>query len=297
MISRVTERTLIADFTSSVSRLQRQQAEAQAALSSQKKLREPSDDPVGAARSTQLRGETKELGAYHDSVGLGSATLGAQDGVLGEVHDIMIRARELAAGLSGGLTTPAARQTAAAEVTELEKGLLALGNTTVAGRYVFGGLATNGPVFTSFDDPGFTPATAYTGSSTPFAVRTARDETVRITTSGGAVFGSSLQAVDDLRQTLAAGNDPVASLTTLDAAAEDIRQERASVGGRLVRLQTRDQEIGSATTTAKTLLSGVEDADLTETVTQLAQVKNALEATLTAGSSLLHTTILDYLKL
>ena len=201
------------------------------------------------------------------------------------------------AGLSGGLTTPVARQTAAEEVTELEKGLLALGNTTVAGRYVFGGLATTGPVFTSFDDPAFAPATAYTGSPTPFAVRTARDETVRLTTSGGAVFGSSLQAIDDLRQTLAAGNDPVASLATLGTAAEDIRQERASVGGRLVRLQSRDQEIGSAITTAKTLLSDVEDADLTETVTQLAQVRNALEATLTAGATLLQTTILDYLKL
>jgi flagellar hook-associated protein 3 FlgL len=297
MVSRVTERTLITDFTNSVSRLRRQQADAQAALSSQKRLREPSDDPVGTARSTRLRGETKELGAYRDSVGLGAATLGAEDAVLGEAHDILIRAREIATGMSGGLTTPEARQTAAEEVSELERGLLALGNTTVAGRYIFGGLSTTGPVFTSLDDPGFTPGTAYTGSTTPFAVRTARDETIRLTTSGGDVFGSSLQALDDLRQTLAAGNDPVASLTTLESAANDIRQERASVGGRLARLQTRDQEIGSAIVTAKTLLADVEDADLTETITQLAQVRNALEATLTAGASLLQTTILDYLRL
>jgi len=128
-------------------------------------------------------------------------------------------------------------------------------------------------------------------------VRTSRDESVRITTNGGDVFGSSLQAIDDLRQSLEAGTDPVASLATLESAANDIRQERASVGGRLARLQTRDQEIGSATLTAKTLLGDVEDADLTETITQLAQVQNALEATLTAGTSLLQTTILDYLRL
>ena len=297
MITRVTERALITDFTNSVSRLRRQQADAQAALSSQKRLREPSDDPVGTARSTRLRGETKELVAYSDSVGLGTATLGAEDAVVGEVHDILIRAREIATGMSGGLTTPEARQTAAEEVSELERGLLALGNTTVAGRYIFGGLSTTGPVFTGLDDPGFTPGTAYTGSTTPFAVRTARDETIRLTTSGGDVFGSSLQALDDLRQTLEAGNDPVASLATLESAANDIRQERASVGGRLARLQTRDQEIGSAIVTAKTLLADVEDADFTETITQLAQVRNALEATLTAGGSLLQTTILDYLRL
>src|SRR5262245_30511134 len=126
MVSRVTERTLMTDFANSVSRLRRQQAEAQAALSSQKKLRQPSDDPVGAARSTALRGENKELGAYRDSVGLAKATLGAQDGVLGEVHDIMLRAQELAASMSG-LSSSADRQTAAEEVAELEKSLVALG--------------------------------------------------------------------------------------------------------------------------------------------------------------------------
>ncbi len=297
MVSRVTERTLITDFTTAVSRLRRQQADAQNALSSQKRLREASDDPVGAARSTRLRGETKELQAYRDSVTIGRSTLGAQDGVLNEAHDILIRAREIAAGLSGGLATPEARQTAAEEVTELERGLLALANTTVGGRYIFGGLATSGPPFTGFDTPGFSPATSYTGTTTPFSVRTARDEDVRITTSGGDVFNSSLQALDDLRLTLEAGNEPTANLTPLEDAAEDIRQERASVGGRLARLQTRDQEIGNAVLTAKTLLGDVEDADLTETITELAQVRNALEATLTAGTSLLQTSILDYLRL
>lgn len=297
MVSRVTERTLVGDFSLAVGRLRRQQAEAQNALSSQKRLREASDDPVGAARSTRLRGETKELGAYRDSVTIGKSALAAQDGVLGEAHDILIRAREIAASLSGGLATPEARQTAAEEVTELERGLLSLANTTVAGRYIFAGLSTDGPAFTSFDTPGFSPATAYTGTTTPFSVRTARDENIRITTSGGDVFNSSLQALDDLRLSLEAGNEPTASLTPLESAAEDIRQERASVGGRLARLQARDQEIGNATLTAKTLLAGVEDADLTETITQLAQVQNALEATLTAGTSLLQTSILDYLKL
>jgi flagellar hook-associated protein 3 FlgL len=297
MVSRVTERTLVTDFTNAVSRLRRQQADAQQALSSQKRLRQPSDDPVGTARSTSLRGEAKELDAFRNSVGVGSAALGAQDSVLGEVHDMLIRAREIAAGLSGGLATPEARQTAAEEVTEIERAMIALGNTTVGGRYVFGALSTTGPVFTPLDAPGFTPATAYTGSTTPFSVRTARDESVRITSNGGTVFSSSLQAIDDLRVTLEAGNEPVATLASLENAANDIRQERASVGGRLSRLQSRDQEIGSAALTARTLLGDIEDADLTETITQLAQVQNALEATLTAGTSLLQTTILDFLRL
>jgi flagellar hook-associated protein 3 FlgL len=297
MISRVTERTLLVDFTNAVARLRRQQAEAQEALSSQKRLREASDDPVGTARSTRLRGETRELEAFRESVGLGTATLGAEDAVLGEVHDILIRAREIAASMAGGLATPEARQTAAEEVRELERGLLALGNTTVGGRYIFGGLTTAGPVFANLDDPGFTPATAYTGPTDAFSVSTARDESVRVTTRGDQVFGSALQAIDDLRQALEAGTDPVATLTPLESAGNDVRQERASVGGRLARLQTRDTEITAAVLTTRTLLADVEDADLTETITQLAHVQNALEATLTAGTTLMQTSILDFLRI
>ena len=296
MVSRVTDRTLLTDFTTAVARLRRQQADAQAALSSQKKLREPSDDPVGAAQSSRLRGEAKELDAYHDSVGVGTASLGAQDSALGQVHDILLRAREIASGMSGGLATPEARQTAAEEVTELERGVLSLGNTTVGGRYVFGGMSADAPVFKTLDDPSYTPATAYTGPTSTFSVLAARDETVRITTSGDQVFGSTLQALDDLRQTLSAGNDPSASLTPLDAAAGDIRQERASVGGRLNRLQNRDGEIADATLTAKKLLGNVEDADLTDTITQLAQLQNALQATLTAGATLMQTSIVDFVR-
>ena len=297
MVSRVTDRTLIADFQYAVSRLRRQQAEAQDALSSQKRLREASDDPVGAARSTVLRGESKELGAYRDSVSFATTTLGAEDGVLGQAHEIMIRAREIAAGLSGGLVTPEARQTAAEEVTELERGLLSLANTSVAGRYVFGGLSTAGAPFKSFDDPTFSPATAYTGVADPFSVRTAREETVRITTNGGDVFGSSLTALDDLRQTLEAGTEPSGNMQALADAAEDLRQERASVGGRLARLQTRSTEIANAVNTTKILIGDIEDADLTDTITQLAQLQNALQATLTAGSSLMQTSIVDYVRL
>lgn len=297
MVSRVTEQTLIGAFTLSVSRLRRQQADAQNTVSSQKRLQEASDDPVGAARSTALRGEQAQLQTYDDSVGIATTNLGAQDGALSSAEDIMTRAREIAASLTGGLATPEARQTAAQEVTELERGLLSLGNTTVAGRYVFGALTTSGPVFKSLDDPTFAPNTAYTGPTATFSVQVGPNESARVTTNGGQVFDSSIQALDDLRQTLLAGDPPTANLTPLQNAAEDLRQEDASVGGRMARLQARHTEIGNAVLTSKTVLSGVEDADLTESITKLAQVQNALQATLTAGQTILQTSILDFLRL
>jgi len=296
MYTRVTEGVLIREFQRQVARLQRERVDLQDIVSSQKKLRAPSDDPVGAARATRLRGEARQLQALREGAGLGRAVLGAQDGALDQVSAILVRAREIATQLAGGLSSTANRQSAAEEVAELERGLLALANTPIAGRYLFGGLATGTAPFAAFDDPGFDPSTAYTGPAQPFSIRVATDETVRLTTPGNQVFGAAVVALDDLRQTLAAGSDPFASIDALRAASDTIVQERASVGGRLARLNDRDREIGSALDASRRLLADIEDADLTESIVELVQLDNVLNATLAAGRTLLETTILDYVR-
>ena len=108
-----------------------------------------------------------------------------------------------------------------------------------------------------------------------------------------------MQAIDDLRQTLdGRRRSPTPSLTPLERRGRTTYARSAPASADAWRgCQTRDQEIGDAILTAKTLLSDVEDADLTETITQLAQLQNALEATLTAGTTLMQTTILDFLRL
>jgi flagellar hook-associated protein 3 FlgL len=296
ILGRVTQGTLFRQLTTGVSRLQRQIAEAQAQISSQKKLRNASDDPAGAAQANRLRTQTRALAAIDDGIGFGTAVLNAQDSVLGEADNLLTRAREIAAQTSSGLVTQEARQQAAAEVTELERNLLAIANTQIAGRYVFGGLVSGAAPFANFDDPGFDATTAYSGPADPFTVPIGAGQTVALTTPGDQVFGTALTALDDMRQTLAAGASPDTSLDAIGSAAAVIRQERSSVGGRMSRLQDRSGQIGSVTDGAQSLLSGIEDADLTSAISQLLQLQTALQATLAVGGKL-QTSVLDYLQL
>lgn len=296
MIERVTQATLLRELQASVTRLQRQLVKAQETVSSQKRLLEASDDPTGAARANRLRGETRALMALRDGVAFGTAVLGAEDAALDQGEAILTRAREIATQQASGLTTAAARQQAAEEVAELERSMLALGNTAVAGRYVFGGLASGAAPFANLDDPGFDPAAAYTGPSDPFVIRSGADQSLRLTTAGDQVFGQSLVALDNLRQTLAAGDAPVTSLDEIETGAATLRAERASVGARLARSQSRDQEIAGALDGARKALGAIEDADLTISISDLVQLQSALQATLAAGSAL-QTSILDYVHL
>jgi flagellar hook-associated protein 3 FlgL len=297
MLTRIAHGTLFRDLQTQLARLQRRLTDAEETVSSQKVLRRASDDPVAAARVHRLRGDTAELGALRQGVGFGIAVLATEDSALDQAQLILARAREIASQHAGGLDTVAARQTAAEEVEELERAMLALGNTTVGGRHVFGGLATGADPFASFDDPSFDPSATYSGPPDPFVIPTGTGETVRLTTPGGEVFGAAIVALDDLRTTLEAGQPPIASIDTLQTASLVLGEERASVGARLARLNDRDQELADSVDATRIMIGQLEDADITLAAVELVQLQHAYEVTLAAGNRLLSTSILDFMSL
>ncbi len=295
ILGRVTQNTLFRELTTSVARLQRQIAQAQAEVSSQKKLQSASDDPAGAAAANRLHGEVRALSAAKDGIGLGNAVLSAQDSALQQVDSLLTRASEIAAQTTSGLVTPEQRQQASAEVAQIESSVLSLANTAVGGRYVFGGLASGQQPFANLDDPNFDAATAYSGPTDPFVLPIG-GQTLTLTTPGDHVFGATITALDDMRQTLAAGGTPTTSIDALAGAAAGIGEERAAIGGRMTRLQDRSDQIDSLTAGAQTLVSGIEDVDLSTAISQFVQLQTALQAALAVGNKL-QTSVLDFLQL
>jgi flagellar hook-associated protein 3 FlgL len=296
ILGRVTQATLLRQLSTSIGNLQRQIADAQTQVSTQRKLQNASDDPAGAAQANRLTSQTRALAALSDGIGFGNAVLSSEDSALEQTDSLLTRASEIASQTSSGLLTAAQRQQAAAEVTQIESSVLTLANTAVAGRYVFGGLASGPQPFANLDDPGFDPATAYSGPSDPFTLPIASGQTVALTTPGDQVFGAALTALDQMRQTLASGAAPTTSVDALASAAAGIREERASVGGRVTRLQDRSNQITSLTNGAQAMLSDIQDVDITTAISQFVQLQTTLQATLAVGSKL-QTSLLDYLQL
>jgi flagellar hook-associated protein 3 FlgL len=296
MIGRVTQSMMSDQLLGNVRRLQSRLVDTQDALSSGRRLRQASDDPAGAALVNGLRAQSRDLTSLSRTIGFGRSVLTAQDDALDQANNILTRAKEIATQQAGTLATPTSRQQAAEEVDALERQLIALGNTTIDGRHVFGGLATGTAPFTDVDDPGFDPLNAYAGPADPFSIRTAPDATVRLTTPGDQVFGSSIAALDALKQTLAAGSSSTGDIDTLESAAAAVRAERTSVGGRARQLEDRASEIASSVTKVTARLGEIEGADYATVITELTQLQTALQATLSSGQTL-QTSILDYLRL
>jgi flagellar hook-associated protein 3 FlgL len=90
--------------------------------------------------------------------------------------------------------------------------------------------------------------------------------------------------------------DILASLDMLDIAREqDIMPERADLAGRLRRLDTARSLLDLSELNAVDVLSKLQDADLTESASNLAQAQTALQAAFSVTNQILSQSILDYI--
>jgi flagellar hook-associated protein 3 FlgL len=300
MISRVSDSQTFAFLTDRVGRLQVQLRGLQEQIASGRKLLSPEQDPLGATEAVRAGQTLAALGQFDASSRFGQQVLGAEDDALAEAEQLMVRAREIATQQASGLLSPAERAAAREEVHGILEGLTQLGNSELAGRRLFGGLALDAPPpFADPDAPGWTAAGAYGGSGVEFQVRVGAGpgEQVRVSTRGDTVFGAALAAVDGLQQTLAANGDAAGSLDVLAQASDGLAAERASVGARQTELQTRAQQVSGQTITEQGRLADVQDADLAKVIGELTQAQTALQATLAAGTQLAQTSLLNLLRL
>ena len=85
-------------------------------------------------------------------------------------------------------------------------------------------------------------------------------------------------------------------LQPLDNSIESMLDARGTVGTRTVRLETTNTRLVDQNLSFTKLLSEVEDADLTEVLTQLATHEANYQAALLAGAKIIQPTLLDFLS-
>ena len=307
-ISRVSDAQTFAFLTARTGRLQVQIRRLQEEIASGRRLLSPEEDVAGAAEVVRLDGSLAALAEHARSSGFGTDVLSAEDKALGDAHEILVRAREIATQQGSGLLGDDERAAAREEVHGLLQGLTAVANSELAGRRLFGGLALDAPApFADPDSTGYTAATAYTGSTQEFSLKVGSSSTerVRLSTQGSAVFGGApgtpgaLEALEALETALAPGgtaDDVRATEAALEQGENIIERERASVGARQEQLIAQGSRLSGVTLQEQGALSRVRDADLATVITELTQAQTALQATLATAAQLAQTSLVNLLK-
>jgi len=175
-------------FDNSLAQLQRRQtelSEAQAQLTTGKRVNRASDDPAAAARAERALASVAHVEADKRGVEASKALMSQTESSLGDANDLLQRARELVVSAGNGSYGDAQRKSVATELQGIRTQLFAVANRSDgANGYLFGGQGSSQAPFV--DAPG---AVQFRGTSGQSQI--AGTEGLPITLDGGATWLSA----------------------------------------------------------------------------------------------------------
>lgn len=144
---RVTNGMMVNNLLRNLGRNLSRMEKTQQQLSSGKKFVNPSDDPIGVSRSLRLNTEISTISQHKRNADDVKSWLGTTEMAVSNVNEILKRAKELTVQASSETNSLDERTAISAEIKELRKQLIQIGNTTYAGSYLFSGYKTDKPLF------------------------------------------------------------------------------------------------------------------------------------------------------
>lgn len=289
-----------------------------------KKLAVASDDPASVRPVLNTRKQLSNVDRHLTTLGRAADTMAAADTQLGQVENIMQRAREIMTGAGNPTLSAADRTVLADELAQLRGQLIDTANTSVDGRYLFAGYQENTAPFVA--NPAYDPATydpadsatwpvSYQGDGNVTRLEIGTGQTEQVSLAGSDLFlgvsgwdPSGANSIDSGRYDLFAelaraeevvrSGDPAAmqtSLTDLEGAADQNRQLRAQLGVRASRVETAVEFQEGLKIDLKAILSRYEDADAIEVFNDIVQQESAFQAALSVTGRVSQLSILDYL--
>jgi flagellar hook-associated protein 3 FlgL len=291
---RVTAFTIFNQITRAFHENMRTMAKFSERLTTGKKINRPSEDATNMMEIMDYRVNIKELEQYKRNINDAKAHLGFAETALSSVINILTRARELAIEASTGTLNPDNRVAIAQEVANLRDELLSLANSKFRNRYIFAGFKT--------DTEAFDPSFNYQGDSGEINVIVDRGATIAVNIPGNIAFSyggvTFMETLDDLVNALN-NNDVTAignAITAIENALDQVINVQTDVGARLKYLDDLELALEDRDITLRTFLSESEDADIAETVSELAKAEIALQSLRQSSAQILSQSLLDFLR-
>jgi flagellar hook-associated protein 3 FlgL len=289
-------------FLRGMDQIQLRAERAQRELTTGLKINTVSDAPDQIASLWQTRSELSQTQQIDTNLGRVQSEVDTAESSLSSAVNLMERAQTLGAQGATGTSTPQTRQDLANELGSVLQQMVSTANTSVGGRYIFAGDSDQQPPY-SIDLTQPSPVSAYQGSAatrqiqhpdgSQFAVSKTAQDIFDSPTASQSVFGS----ISNMRTALL-NNDQ----SGIDAAMGDIQTAGGYLNQQLAFYGTVQDRVASATNFAKnyetqlqTQLSGLQDADLSQSITDLTQAQTQQQAALASRSKLPKTSLFDFM--
>jgi flagellar hook-associated protein 3 FlgL len=299
MVSRMSSEQMSRNFLADLQGNYRSLADTQRQVSTGKRIITPSDDPVGIAIALGLRRDQRAGEAWSRNIDDSLTWLNTTDRALGQALDVVQRARELAVQGGNGTLSAESRALIAAEVDSPKSQFVEIGNSSLGGRHIFGGTAT--------DSPPFDPATET-------AVTPVNTALINREVAQGSVISVNITA-DRLQDPPGATADIFTVLTTLstalqtsdfdgitqslgalDAHQDNISALRGEGAAKINRLELTASRFEAQRIATGDQLSRIEDVDMAKAITDLSMKESVYRAALATGARVMQPSLIDFLS-
>ena len=289
-------------FLSDLNQIQQRSERAQRELTSGLKINTISDAPDQIGSLWQERWELDSAKQVDANLGRVKAEVDSAQTALGSAVTLVERAQTLGSQGATGTATAQDRIEIAGEIGSVLERLVGVANTNVEGRYIFSGNNDQQPPYT-VDLTQANPVSAYQGSAATRQVQNWDGARITVGKTAQEIFDAPnaqqnvFVVVANLRTALL--NNDQAGITT---AATDLQTSGAYLNLQLASYGSLQNQVAGGLDSSKTretqlqtALSGIQDADLTQAVTELNQAQLQQQAALQSRARLPRTTLFDFL--
>lgn len=178
---RIADKMQFEQVKSNIGKNRTQMSELQNQAATQKRVIKPSDDPMAASRVLGNRIDLQGNKQFAKSLTYAKSFLEFTDQSLGELGDVLMRAKELAISQANdGSANEHSRRVVATELEQLYNQVISIGNRKIGDRFIFGGFHTQN---TPFDEAG-----KYGGDGGEMMIHIDKETFLPMNVPGGRVF-------------------------------------------------------------------------------------------------------------
>jgi flagellar hook-associated protein 3 FlgL len=293
-------------FLADLSQTEARIAQANRELSSGYRVNQASDDPSAVAPILDYQNQLAHLTQVQSNLNAAQTDAQTADGALQNAATLIDELVTIAANGANTSTSAATRATLGTQVQAIEQQLVAIANTSVRGRYIFGGdTPSTAPYTYSWTSPeGVVQNSGAAGTS---ILRDSNGNAINPSLTAAQIFdlrdptgepapGNIFNAAYSLGQALLNNNEAgiQSAILQVKVASDQLGLVTTGYGNTLTWIQQATASATNEQNNVTQALGAIRDTDVAEAATQLTLEQTALEAALSAHGNLNTKSLFSY---
>lgn len=299
---RVTQSMLSGNMLHNLNNSYGRMSELQDQLNSGSKINRPSQDPVIAVKSMGYRRDLGKIEQFSRNMNEVNSWLDATDDALSQLEASIHRVHELVVDAANDSKTAKDREAIAQELEQIHNHMKDLGNTEMAGVYIFSGTNTLSPLF---DEAGNMNA-ALPGLDNPVEIEVFEGINLKVNANAHDIFSVIDYAMTQIVETVEdpdSTGEEIGDLLSLvneennpNSMRSTVLTEHARIGAMQNRAEIMQDRLDLREIMVKTRMRDNESVDYSKAITEMVTHESIHQAALSVGARIIQPTLVDFMR-